>query len=74
MKRKKRTLCEDFPDGSIDREEAKRVFRELRVKRLARERRARGLSTDPSPKARAIRKQRARPASGDTVEERVRAA
>jgi len=74
MKRKKRTLCEDFPDGSIPREEVRKVFRELRAKRLARERRARGLSTDALPGARAVRKQRARPANGDAVEERVRAA
>lgn len=74
MKRRKRVIQDDFPDGSIDREVATRVFRELRAKRLARERRARGLSTDASPKGRAVRKQRARPVIGDAVEERVRAA
>jgi hypothetical protein len=74
MKRKKRIIQDDFPDGSIDRDEARRVFRELRVKRLARERRARGLSADASPEAGAVRKQRARPASGDAVGERSRAA
>ena len=54
MKRKKRTLCEDFSEGSIPREELKKAFRELRVKRLARERRAHGLSTDASLAGRAI--------------------
>jgi hypothetical protein len=73
MKRRKRIIQDDFPDGSIDRDEARRVFRELRVKRLARERRARGLSA-ASPEARAVRKQRAQPASGDAVGERIRAA
>lgn len=53
MKRKKRTLCEDFPEGSIPREELKKAFRELRMKRLARERQARGLSTGALPGARA---------------------
>jgi len=41
MKRKRRVICEDFPEGSIPRDELKRAFRELREKRLARERRAR---------------------------------
>jgi hypothetical protein len=74
VKRRKRIIQDDFPDGSIDRDEATRVFRELRLKRLARERRARGLSADAAPEARAVRKQQAQPASGDAVEERVRAA
>ena len=41
MRRKRRVICEDFPEGKIPREELKRTFRELRKKRLARERRAR---------------------------------
>jgi hypothetical protein len=40
MKRRKRVIQDDFPDGLIDRDEARRVFAELREKRLARERRA----------------------------------
>jgi len=74
MKRKRRVIQDDFPIGDLDRDELTRAFAELREKRLARERRARGLSTDASPEARAVRKQRARPASGDAVGERSRAA
>lgn len=39
MKRKRRTIQDDFPTGSLDRAELQRVFGELREKRLARERR-----------------------------------
>lgn len=37
MRRKKRVLCDDFPEGLIPRAELRRAFRELREKRLARE-------------------------------------
>lgn len=38
MKRKKRVLCEDFPECSIPRAELRKGFRELRENRIARER------------------------------------
>ena len=49
MKRKKRVLCEDFPEGSIPRAELEKGFRELREKRLARERRARAAAPNSDP-------------------------
>lgn len=73
MKRRKRIIQDGFPTGSLDLEELGRVFRELRAKRLARERRARGLSSEGSSETRAIRKQ-ARSASVDAAGERDRAA
>jgi hypothetical protein len=41
MRRKRRVIREDVPEGSIPREELKRTFREFRRERLARERQAR---------------------------------
>jgi hypothetical protein len=48
MKKTKRIIMSDFPSGSLDRNELRRVFGELREKRLARARRGESIpGTDP---------------------------
>jgi hypothetical protein len=53
MKGKRRVIL-NIPSGTIDRREVRKVFAELRDKRLARERRVRDLSAHASPEGRAI--------------------
>jgi len=74
MKRKRRTIKDSFPTGSLDREELTRAFVELREKRLVGARRASApAAKDSTSEAQHVRKE-AVSAAVDTTRERNRAA